>query len=116
MLIRTSDRALREVVLPTGANWIAVVVRCFQATVTAKEIVCMPNDKTVTDDELRHVIGQAHALGLKVMLKPQVELLDLTNAYSGRFAINFGADETAWSTWFASYTRFISHYAELASR
>ena len=109
-----SDQALSDVVLPTGANWIAVVVRCFQATVHATAIDCLPNDKTVSDDELRHVIDQAHALGLKVMLKPQVELLDLHDANSGRFAINFGADETAWTAWFASYNHFISHYAQIA--
>ncbi len=109
-----SDQALSEVVLPTGANWIAVVVRCYQAAVTSTEIDCLPNGKTVTDDELRHVIDQAHALGLKVMLKPQVELLDLQNANSGRFAINFGADEPAWMAWFASYTRLITAYAALA--
>jgi hypothetical protein len=109
-----SDQALSEVVVPSGANWIAVIVRCYQDNLTSTKIECLPNDKTVTDDELRHVIGQAHDLGLKVMLKPQVELSDLKNANSGRFAINFGADEAAWSTWFESYTRFTMHYAGLA--
>ena len=109
-----SDQALKEVVVPSGANWIAVIVRCFQDTLTATDIRCLPNDKTVTDDELRHVIRQAHDLGLKVMIKPQVELLDLKNANSGRFAIDFGSDDAAWTAWFGSYTRFITHYAALA--
>jgi hypothetical protein len=109
-----SDQTLSEVVLPSGANWIAVIVRCFQTRLTSTDIECRPNDKTVTDDELRHVIQQAHSLGLKVMLKPQVELLNLKDATSGRFAIDFGADESAWAAWFAAYTRFITHYAVLA--
>src|SRR5690242_11737044 len=58
-----SDQALSEIVLPSGANWIAVIVRCFQTTLAATDIECRPNDKTVSDDELRHVIDQAHNLG-----------------------------------------------------
>jgi len=110
-----AEQTLSQIVVPTGADWIAVVVKCFQATRSATEIRCMTDDATATDDELRHIINHAHSLGLKVMLKPHVDLLDLVNSSDGRFNIGFGADEAAWSAWFASYTDFITHYAELAN-
>jgi hypothetical protein len=109
-----SDLTLRTIVVPTGANWLAIVVKCFQTSRTSVEIRCLTDQGTATDDELRHVIHRAHDLGLKVMLKPHVDLLDLENSSSGRFAISFGADETAWDAWFNSYTVFITHYATLA--
>lgn len=109
-----SDQALAEIVLPSGANYVAVIVKCFQDTRTSTTIRCLTDKTTATDDELRHVIRRAHALGLRVMLKPHVDLLDLENSSGGRFTIGFGSDETAWANWFSSYTDFITHYAELA--
>ena len=109
-----SDRTLAEIVLPSGANWLAVVVKCFQDTATSTEIRCLTNERTATDDELRQVIRRAHDLGLKVMLKPHIDLLDMANSSSGRTLIGFGSDEAAWAAWFDSYTRFITHYAALA--
>ncbi len=107
-----SDQTLSQIVVPSGANWVAVIVTCYQQNDTATEISCA--HATASDDDLRHVITQAHRLGLKVMLKPHVDPLDMPNSSNGRFNINFGADETAWTAWFASYTRFITHYAALA--
>ncbi|MBI5671593.1 MAG: hypothetical protein HZC41_26675 [Chloroflexi bacterium] len=109
-----SDRTLGEIVLPSGANWLAVVVKCFQETRTSTNIQCQTDRATASDDELRHVIRRAHSLGLKVMFKPHLDLLNLQNSSDGRFRIGFGVDESAWAAWFASYTRFITHYAALA--
>ena len=109
-----SDRTLEEIIVPTGADWVAVIVKCFQDTTTSTEIHCLTNDRTATDDELRHMIRHAHDLGLQVMLKPHIDLPSLTDSSGGRHRIDFGADEAAWAAWFDSYTRFITHYAELA--
>ncbi len=108
-----SDRTLHEVVLPTGANWIAVIVTCFQDTIASTAIDCT-NPVNATDDDVRAAIRDAHALGLKVMLKPHVDPRHLPDSRTGRFSINFGSDEAAWAAWFASYTRFITHFAALA--
>ncbi|MBZ0286928.1 MAG: hypothetical protein K8I30_04895, partial [Anaerolineae bacterium] len=105
-----SDETLSQIVQPMGADWIALIVKCQQATLTSTEIVCT-NPATATDDDLRHVIEQAHELGIKVMLKPHI---DLANPADGRNNIAFGSDEVAWQAWFASYTTFITHYAKLA--
>lgn len=109
-----SDATLKEVVVPSGAEWIAVIVKCFQETHTSIEIVCKTDEASASDDDLRHVIQQAHELGLKVMLKPHIDLSNLANSSDGRFNIGFGTDEAAWAQWFASYTDFITHFAALA--
>lgn len=107
-----SDQTLSNIVQPIGADWIALIVKCHQATLTSTAITC--NDpSTATDDDLIHVIDYAHKLGIKVMLKPHI---DMANPNDGRNNINFGGDESAWKAWFASYTAFITHYAKLAAQ
>jgi len=109
-----SDQTLATIVQPSGANWVAVIVKCYQATKESTDISCNSNPVSPTDDDLRHVIQQAHSLGLKVLLKPHVDFSNLANSSDGRFNINFGNDEAAWTAWFASYTTLITHYAALA--
>lgn len=111
-----SDETLRSVIQPTGTNWISLIVKCTQASLTTTDIVCDTTQTTATDAELDHVIQYAHQVGLKVMLKPHIDLIDPTDATVGRYKINYGTDETAWRTWFDNYTRFITHYADLAER
>lgn len=105
-----SDQVLSDIIQPMGANWIALIVKCQQAALTATEINC-DADTSATDDELVYVIQQAHSLGIKVMLKPHI---DLANPGDGRHNINFGADESGWKSWFTSYTAMMTRYAALA--
>jgi len=65
---------------------------------------------TPTDESLIHAIEAAHKAGLKVMLKPH---LDLIKGGCWRGEIQFGNDAD-WEAWFASYGDFITHYAKLA--
>ena len=57
-----SDATLREIVVPSGANWLAVVVTCYQETLQSTEIDCTSPD-TATDDDVRHAVSDAHELG-----------------------------------------------------
>lgn len=107
-----SDLTLRHEIKPTGANWISVVVTCYQASITSTVIECKPTTLTPTDSDLAHVIQEAHRSGLRVMLKPHVDLAE--NARQWRGEIDFADDEAAWQAWFRSYTDFISHYAKIA--
>src|SRR5438128_7044975 len=59
-----------------GANWVQIVPTWYQATRTSSEIG--PTDSSVTDDDIRQVIGLARAQGLKVLLKPHVDSADGT--------------------------------------
>ncbi len=66
------------------------------------------------DAELVRAIGQAHRLGLRVMLKPHVWLREKQDdAWRGRIAMT---SEQDWQTWFENYERFILHYARIAER
>jgi hypothetical protein len=87
-----------------GANWVQFVPNWYQATRMSSEIA--PTDSTVSDDDLRYVIGLARAQGLKVLLKPHVDPAD----GSHRSGIEPGDPDA----WFRSYRAFITHYADMA--
>ncbi len=109
---RESDRTLSLSINPMGINWIAIVVTCYQNTVTSTQIKCRPYSSTPSDEDLIHVINHAHHLGLRVMLKPHIDLDDDARHWRGE--IGSGHNEANWKAWFASYTDFITHYAALA--
>jgi len=97
----------------TGANWISLVATAYQDSYTSTTID-FTGAHTPADEGLIHVIGLAHQMGLKVMLKPHVDLNDESNGrWRGHIGTNFST-ETEWNTWFASYRTFITHYAQLA--
>lgn len=107
---QTADQVLTQLLPADGVEWISLIVTCYQPTLTSTTIDCtLP--RTPTDSDLIHVIQTAHAHGLKVMLKPHVDLGD-NSAWRGQ--IQFGNDETKWQEWFTNYTAFITHYATLA--
>ncbi|MBZ9535083.1 1,4-beta-xylanase [Cytobacillus oceanisediminis] len=68
----------------------------------------------VSDEETIELIECANKMGLKVILKPMVNVSDGT----WRAHINFfDTDvpcEPKWSEWFASYNEYILHYAKIA--
>lgn len=90
-----------------GANAIAVVPFLWQATPASPDPV---RGKDMTDDELRAAIRDAHALGLSVMIKPQVWV---PRSWAGAVAMNF---EENWSEWFANYSREIGRLARIAAQ
>ena len=89
-----------------GANWIQLNPTWYQASASASAIAASP--RTPSDDSLTHAIEAAHRAGLKVFLKPLLDLAD--GGYRGTIKPD---DRTAW---FASYRAFITHYAGLAAR
>ena len=108
-----SDLAL-EALAATGANWISVVVTGYQQTPMSTTIDRV-GVATPTDEDLNHAIRDAHQLGLKVMLKPHLDLPNenVTGIWRGYIGQDF-TSETQWAAWFAAYTDFILHYARLA--
>ncbi|MBT4502841.1 MAG: hypothetical protein HOC74_34225 [Gemmatimonadetes bacterium] len=107
----SADRSLRNLA-ETGADWISLLVTGYQDDVGSTDIV-ITLEKTPTDEDLVHVIEEAHALGLKVMLKPHVDLFDDPDHWRGQIGGEFES-EMGWEAWFSSYRDFIFHYAELA--
>lgn len=88
-----------------GVGHIALMAVYYQDNAESKEIYYDEN-KTTSDESLAHAINIIHALGMKVMLKPHVDVAD-DEARSNIIP----SDE-----WFASYKTFIMHYAALAAK
>jgi hypothetical protein len=105
---RTSLRALRA----TGATWAMVLVTVYQDNVDSTTIG--PSDhQTPSDASLQSIIAYAHKIGLKVMLKPVVDLLNDPTHWRGQIGVDFTAAD--WAAWFASYDETNVHYAQLAA-
>jgi hypothetical protein len=62
------------------------------------------------DDDIAQIADKAHALGMRVMLKPHIWV-------PGRFVGDLEMDSDAQrEVWFVQYRAFIAHYARLARR
>jgi len=96
----------------TGANWISLIVDWYQDNLRSTRISA--GVSTPTDADLMLALNQAHALGLKVMLKPHLVLANDPSHWKGQIGEGFTA-ESEWSEWFASYHAFIEHYADFAT-
>lgn len=104
-----SDLALANLA-GTGADWISLIVTQYQDSISST--VIYSTTATPTDADLIHAITQAHDLGLKVMLKPHVDLASDPTHWRGQ--IGRGFTELEWNTWFTSYQDLVNHYAQLA--
>jgi hypothetical protein len=88
-----------------GVDWVSVTPFGFLAGPEATEIRRLHGE---SDERLRAVTAQAHALGLRVMLKPHLWLRgpywvgDVTQR-----------DEAGWRAFFAAYEEHVVHYAVL---
>jgi hypothetical protein len=103
-----SDHSLTSL-RATGASWVSLLVTGFQDTFRSTAIYS--NESTPSDEDLAHAIATAHRLGLKVMLKPHVDLSNDPAHWRGDIGFEREAD---WAAWFDSYRQFLYHYAELA--
>ena len=93
-----------------NAEWISLLVTAYQDTIASTEVDIF-GEGTPTDASLADIIGYAHELGLKVMLKPHIDILK-EDRWRGEIGPSF--DEAGWSAWFDAYRSFILHYAALA--
>ena len=105
-------QSLQELRL-TNASWASVLVTGLQETINTTSID-FAGPGTPNDASVERIIGRAHDLGLKVMLKPHVDLANDSAHYRGEIGPAFTAAD--WTAWFASYRPFILHYAEMAAR
>jgi hypothetical protein len=101
-----SDAALGHI-KAIGATSVTLVPMWFQAT-AGSSAMAPRADVTTSDASLEHAVRQAKARGLRVVIKPQIDVVD----GSWRGAIS-PAQRDAW---FAAYGRFVRHYATLGQR
>ena len=95
-------------------NWVTLAYAAVQETAQSTTI-SFRDPPALTDDEVRTVVRRARAQGLKVCLKPMVNVADGTwRAYIGFFDWDVPG-EPSWGQWFASYREYIVHQARLAA-
>ncbi|MEW5822013.1 MAG: discoidin domain-containing protein, partial [Cyanobacteriota bacterium] len=101
---KASDQTL-EYLYQKGVRHLAIMVVWLQDTVVEKKISPSPKD-TPTDEALIHAINKAHSLGMKVMLKPHVDIKEG----------DWRGDIIPSEEWFSSYKEYILTYAKLAQK
>lgn len=98
-----------------GGEWVSLTPTRYQNDPLSVEI--MPDaEKTASMESLEHAIWTAHQLGLKVLLKPHLNLLieDKDNhMWRGMIKPRSAQDVAAW---FGSYEAFLAPYVDLAVR
>jgi len=99
-----SDTSL-ELLNQTGTEYISLIVSWYQDTTSSTRIY-RNSTKTPSDAALVDAINKIHSLGMKVMLKPHIEVADGTSKTE--------IQPSSWNEWFANYTSFINYYANLS--
>jgi hypothetical protein len=92
----------------TGANWVAIAPTQYMTSAMADEIVPEEGGRSATDESVEAAIDEAHERGLKVMLKPHVDVAD------GTWRGEISPEDP--DRWFESYRTMIITYARLADR
>ncbi len=105
-----SDASLKQLT-HIGVEYVAAIVTWYQEEHTSTEI--KKTDRSPSIESTEHLISQAHALGLNVMLKPHVDLIDKFDGTFWRADIGFYNDAD-WKEWFENYTDYILTYAKIA--
>lgn len=107
----TSDQLVKQLSSSTGANWISIVAYWVQDNITSTQIY-YPSPNGPTKEDITHIVHYAHSLGLKVALKPHVNLAHDPTHWRGQ--IGQGFTETQWNHWFDSYNQYMKFMASTA--
>jgi hypothetical protein len=102
---RPDASASRHALAATGGNWAGLLTTWYMERRDSSTVAPHPT-RTPTDEVVRGAVEELHGLGLQVMLKPHVDVLDGT--WRGQI---MPADVGAW---FASYSEMMEHFAVLA--
>ena len=105
--------SLKVMAETTAANFVIFTPAALQEETNSTE-VRFNTARTCGDDELRGIVDYAHRLGLKVGIKPT---LNVRSGMWRAFVDFFDTDvpgEPTWGEWFESYSAFQLHYAKIA--
>jgi hypothetical protein len=91
-----------------GCQWVSINVFWFQDTITSTEIYPDYTRYSSYPDSVKHAIDRCHQLGMKVMLKPDVDLANDPNHWRG--------DIIPSAAWFTEYHTFINYWADFAEQ
>jgi len=105
-----SSRESLKAAADIGTKWLAIIPTWYQDKCSTNRIY--PGDSSPSDASVIHVINEAHSLGLKVMLKPHLDVVDTSEgAFRGEIMCS---SDPEWEAWFKNYRDFIVHYARIA--
>ena len=107
-----SDESLQKLA-SLGVEYISICTTHYQEKYNSTRI--LRTEKTPSKRSISHVIKRAHKLGMKVMLKPHIDLIDKYDGTYWRADIGF-ASENEWEKWFKEYRKFILEYANMSKR
>ncbi|MNO60005.1 hypothetical protein D3C76_506060 [compost metagenome] len=110
---KEASASMEKMAESTSINWTAIAFSALQATAFSTDIPYW-EEPTVTDEEIKWSISKAKSLGLKVCLKPIVNCADGTWRAHINFFDRDVPCEPKWSDWFASYSNYILHFAQIA--
>jgi len=96
-----------------GATWTTLAFCAYQSKAQSTTIGWR-DAPTITDDELVWAIREAKKLGLKVIVKPMINVADGTWRAFIDFLYPDVAVEPKWSEWFAAYSEYLVHFAAIA--
>ncbi|KAF1296416.1 1,4-beta-xylanase [Enterococcus sp. JM4C] len=109
---RESLRLMKE---GCGADHVILPIVAEQDTAQSIEINWR-RETVLSDEEVVGMIDYAKEIGLKVILKPMVNVSDGTWRAHINFFDHDVPCEPKWHEWFASYTEYLMHYAAIAQR
>lgn len=112
-----SDRAKEELgrLARDGVDWIAISPFAYQRKVDSPTLFYGARDPTMLDSDLVHVTEHAHAVGIKVLLKPHLWSGQFWSEgkWAGDIEMTSAEDDAAW---WAGYSGYVLAQAELAAR
>lgn len=104
-----SDESLKAMAA-TGTKWVSILTTWYQQQCFTTKI--FPVETSPSDESVIHAIQTAHSLGMKVMIKPHLDLVDTSSgSWRGEIAC---INEPDWQVWFESYRDFVLHYAKMS--
>jgi len=104
----------RELLFETGVNLLCLAIVNSQKHFFSREIT-FDYAKTPTDRDIAFAVNQVRERGIGVCLKPMLNSADgMWRAYIGFPDLNMRGEDVYWGEWFAGYSAFMLHYAELA--
>lgn len=107
--------SLEMMIKRLSPSHVILPVIAFQETVVSTDID-YGSARTVSEQEVMDLIDIVHDRGLKVILKPMVDVLDGTwRAHISFFDIDVPTEPT-WTDWFRSYTDFQLRFAQIAAK
>jgi hypothetical protein len=108
-----TDWILKNIVLPTGANWIRLHIACYQDSIRDTRVYCKP-EEVLTESAYLHLVETAHSLGLRVMSEHSIITRDPEGYWAGDIGDKY--NEEQWAEWFTSYGEMVLDAARLAEK